>query len=101
MAGSGSSALCRRLGGWSFAFLNGLFEDVLDLAVHAAEFSLRPSLKLSPERRVHPEQETLALGHANLDVERAGVDDRVNLGFTAEHDHQVADHRRLAVVIKG
>ena len=81
-------------------FLDRLFEQVFDLAVHAAEFGLRPGFQLSPERRIHPQQEALAFGHVNLGVERAGVHNGMHLRFAAEHDHEVADHRSLALVIE-
>jgi len=48
----------QRRGGWSllqlasFAFLDGLAEEVLDLAVDAAQIVLRPGFEFGPERRI-------------------------------------------------
>src|SRR4051812_46004916 len=36
----------------------------------------------------------------SLLVERAGVDDGLGVAFAAQHDHQVRDHRRLALVVE-
>src|ERR1700686_721330 len=33
-------------------------------------------------------------------IERAGIDHRLNVALGAKHGHQVADHRRLSLVVK-
>jgi hypothetical protein len=39
----------------ALSFLHCLTKDVLDLAVHAAQLSLCPALKLGPKRRIDPQ----------------------------------------------
>ena len=66
------------------AFEDGLLEEVLDLAVDAAQFVLRPGFQLAPERRIDPQQKVFAFSHSRrLRVKRAGIKYRMHLGFAA------------------
>ena len=38
----------------AFALLHGLAQEVFDLAVHAAQFILRPGFQFAPEHWVNP-----------------------------------------------
>jgi hypothetical protein len=85
----------------SFTFLNRLPEEVLDLAVDTTQFVLRPGFQFNPERGINTKQKGLSIHEPDLSVvECAGVQHRMNLGFTAEHNHEIADHGSLALVVE-
>jgi hypothetical protein len=85
----------------SFAFLDSLAEEVFDLTVDTAQFVLRPGLHFGPERRIDAQKKGFSFHQpCRLVVQRAGVYHGMNLGFTAEHDHEIADHRGFALVVE-
>jgi hypothetical protein len=85
----------------SFVFLNRLPEEIFDLAVDTTQFVLRPGFQFSPELGINTKQKGLSIHAPDLSVvECAGVQHRMNLGFTAEHNHEIADHSGLALVVK-
>jgi hypothetical protein len=85
----------------SYTFLNRLPEEVFDLAVDTTQFVLRPGFQFSPELGINTKQKGFSLHGPDLSVvERAGVQHRMSLGFTAEHNHEIADHGSLALVVK-
>jgi len=53
-------------------------QQIFNLPVDAAQFILRPRLEIRPKRRINPQQKSRLLV-----VKRAGVDDRMHLGFAA------------------
>ena len=83
----------------------GFTQDVLDLAVNAAEFIGRPFFEIVPECRRQSQEEWFAFisrhtARAMLGIQRAGVDYRTNFGFAAEHNQKIAHHRRFAFFIQ-
>ena len=83
-----------------FASFNARPQDELDLAVQAAQVVVCPALNGLEHVAVDPKQERLPVGHGALLIDRARVDDRLRRALAAEHDQQVADHRRLALVVE-
>ena len=82
-------------------FLERPAQDELDLRVETPELVVSPLLQRVVDARVDPEQECLALGHGTiLVVQRPRVDDRLRVAIAAEHDEQVAHHRRLALLVE-
>src|SRR6266436_409718 len=47
----------------AFALLRGLAEEVFNLTVDAAQFVLRPSFELGPERRIDAQKKGLSFHH--------------------------------------
>jgi hypothetical protein len=85
----------------SHAFLNRLPEEVFDLAVDTTQFVLCPGFQFSPELGINTKQKGFSFHEPDLSVvECAGVQHGMNLGFTAEHNHEIADHGSLALVVK-
>lgn len=84
-----------------FAFLNGLSEKVFDLAVDAAQLVLRPGFEFSPELGINSKQKWFSSHGPDLStVKCAGIQHGMDFGFAAEHDHEIADHSGLTLVVK-
>jgi hypothetical protein len=84
-----------------FALLNSLSKKIFDLAVDAAQFVLCPGLKIGPEFGVNSKQKWFSSHRPDLSaVKRAGIKHGMNFGFTTEHDHKIADHGGLALVVE-
>jgi len=77
-----------------------LTQQKLDLRIDAAQIIRGPLLELVPEILRDSQQESLALRRHRSGVERAGVDDGRHFVVAAEHDQQIAHHRRPALVIE-
>jgi len=83
------------------AFLDGLSQKVFDLAVDTAQFVLRPGFQFGPELRIDSKQKGLASHEPSRSgVECAGIDHGMDFGFTAQHDHEIADHGGFALIVK-
>src|SRR5579863_9127879 len=95
-----SASLWQRLGRFrhSSGIVEGSAQQHLDLGVEAAELVSRPVGQGVVDGGINPEQYLLAFIHW-LRIEGAGVDDWCSWLVTAEHDHQVADHGRLAFFV--
>jgi hypothetical protein len=77
-------------------------EEVFDLGVDAAKVVRGPLADRLKEARINPEQKALGVWHLERGsgVERAGVDNWSRRVVSRKHDHQVCDHRRLALGIE-
>jgi hypothetical protein len=81
----------------AFALLDGLPQEIFDLTIDAAEFILRPGFELGPMRRIDAQKKGFPFHPRDLSVvKRAGIYDRVHLGFTAEDHHTIADQGSAA-----
>jgi hypothetical protein len=74
-------------------------EDELDLPVQAAQVVVRPALEGVEDVAIDPQQKRFPLSHKSL-IDRPCVDDRLRATLAAEHDEEVAHHRRLALVVE-
>ncbi len=84
-----------------FALLNRLSEEVFDLAVDAPQFGLRPAFQFGPELRINTKQKGLSNHEPDLSVvECACVQHGMDLGLTAQNNHEIADHGSLALVVE-
>ena len=97
--GSPLGLLARRF--W-FQVAAGLLErpaqKELDLPIHAAQIVVRPALDRFQQSRVNTKEEWFSCSH--LLIDGSGVDHRLRVAIAAQHDQQVADHRRLAIFIE-
>jgi hypothetical protein len=85
----------------AFAFLDCLSEDVFDLTVQAAQFVLRPGFQFSQELTVSTKQKGLSAHQTDqLAVERTCVQHRMDFRFAAKHNHKIADHSGLTLIVK-
>ena len=76
-------------------------QGVLDLRVHAAQIVGGPPGDRVVDVGIQAQQHLLALRHAAISsVERAGVHDGLGGPIAAEHDQQVGDHLRLALLVE-
>lgn len=87
-------------------------EQVLDLPVCASQFVTSPGLQVVPEILVYSKHKLTLIGHphvpstevhpagVSLVIQGARVDHWLCLGLAAEHDQQIADHRRLAFLVQ-
>jgi len=83
------------------AFLDCLSQKVFDLAVDAAQFVLRPGFQFGPELRIDSKQKSLAPHEPSRSgVECAGINHRMDFGFTAQHGHEIANHGGFALIVK-
>lgn len=69
------------------------------MRVDAPELVRRPSGQRVMDRRVHAHQDLLSFTHDSR-IERAGVDNGRGRLVAAQHDHQVAHHRRFALLVE-
>ena len=103
---------CRSGGGWTTALgqgasllrhspgvVEGPAQQHLDVGIEAAELIGRPLGQGIMDGRINPQQYLLAVTHRS-GVERPGVDDRRRRLVTAKDDHQVAHHRRFALLVE-
>src|SRR5687768_9857956 len=79
-------------------------QQIFDLPVDAAELRRRPPLQRVVDLRIEPKGESLSFGHffssVSSLVQRPGVDDGLDAFLTAQHDKQIAHHRRLALFVE-
>ena len=71
----------------------------LDVGVEATEVVGRPLGQRVVDGGINSQQYLLTVTH-ELVVQRPGVDDRRSRLITAEHDHEIAHHGRLAFLVK-
>ena len=71
----------------------------LDVGVEAAEVVGRPLGQRVVDGGINSQQYLLTVTH-ELVVQRPGVDDRRSRLITAQHDHEIAHHGRLAFLVK-
>ena len=91
----------RRLLGFTRPLQDRLAQEILDLTIDTPQVVLGPALQLDPEITVNAKQKGLPFSHVGPSrVERSRVDNRVNLGFAAKDNHEIAHHGRAALVVQ-
>ena len=77
-------------------------EKILDLGVQAAQVVVCPALNALEHGRVDANQEGFPVRHGVpvLLMDGAGVQDRLRAPLATQHDQEIADHRRLALLVE-